>query len=98
MALTRRTAQFGELARAADGELTRRGVDIDAAAVDEAPNARVAHSARLLGVEPRAALIYAPDDVALWTADELAGAAPAGESVPCDVIDVDARRNGQTMA
>ncbi|WP_186325335.1 hypothetical protein [Cellulosimicrobium sp. TH-20] len=82
MALTRRTARFGELARAADAELACRGVDVDAAAVDEALNARVARSAQLLGVEPRAALAYAPDDVAAWIADELAGAAPAAEAAP----------------
>ena len=97
VALTRRTARFGELARAADAELARRGVDVDAAAVDAALNARVARSAQLLGVEPRAALVYAPDDVALWIADELAGTAPAGEAAPGVVIDLDDRRNGRNM-
>lgn len=97
MALTRRTARFGELARAADAELARRGVDVDAAAVDEALSARVAHSAQLLGVAPRAALRYAPDDVAAWIADELATSAPAGEVTPGVVIDLDGRRNGPNV-
>lgn len=95
VALTRRTARFGELARAADAELACRGVDVDAAAVDEALNARVARSAQLLGVEPRAALAYAPDDVAAWIADELAGAAPAAEAAPGVVIDLAERRNSR---
>jgi len=78
-------------------ELTRRGVDVDVAAVDEALNARVAHSARLLGVEPCAALVYAPDDVALWIADELAGTAPAEEAAPGVVIDLNNRPNCLNM-
>ncbi|MGC5168726.1 hypothetical protein [Luteimicrobium sp. DT211] len=71
MALTRRTPRLGELAAAVEAELVRRGVDVDAAAVDRALNARVERSAGLLGVSPRAALRYAPDELPAWVADEL---------------------------
>lgn len=94
MALTRRTARFGGLAAAASAELARRGVDVDDAAIDDALNARVSRSAQLLGVTPRAALRYAPDDVAVWVADELTGVAPAEEAAPGVVVDLSKWRNG----
>jgi len=71
MALTRRTARFGEIATAADAELERRGARVPAADVDRALNARVERSAALLGIEPRAALRYAPPELPVWLADEL---------------------------
>ncbi|MBD5788376.1 hypothetical protein IF650_19630 [Cellulosimicrobium terreum] len=97
MGLTRRTARFGQLAAAAGAELKSRGVVVDDPAIDDALNARVARSAELLGVAPRAALRYAPDDVAVWIADELARVAPPGEAAPGIVIDLEKRRNGRNM-
>lgn len=71
VALTRCTARFGELASAVDAELERRGAHISAAVLDRALNARVDHSAQLLGVGPRAALRYAPPELPAWLAAEL---------------------------
>jgi len=96
MALTRRTARFGELAAAADAELERRGAHVPAAEVDRALNARVEHSAALLGIEPRAALRYAPPELPVWLADELEPAAePRAAVAGADVIDLDAWKRGK---
>ena len=57
----------------------------------------VARSAQLLAVKPRAALRYAPDAVAGWIADELAGVAPGEDAAPGVVVHLAKWRNGHNM-
>jgi len=71
MALTRRTPRFAELAGMVEAELAQLGTPMPAELVDAALNAQVDHVAQVLGIEPRRALRYAPDDVGPMTATAL---------------------------
>lgn len=90
MAITRRTARFAELAVEVERLCRVNGVDVEPRDVDAALNARVALVADRMRIGPRAALLYAPDDVAAALAAELAAhqdATAAGH-----VIELDSRR------
>jgi hypothetical protein len=63
MALTRRTARFGELAQAVEARLSERGVTLEADVVDRILRHRVDTVAAEMGLTPRTALAYAPDDL-----------------------------------
>ncbi len=71
MALTRRTGRFSDIAAAVDQECRRLGADVPAREVDEALNARVDQVGQLMGISPRAALAYAPGDLAQQPAAQL---------------------------
>lgn len=63
MVLTRRTAQFGELARRTEALLAQHGVDVAGDRVDALLLQRIRHVGELMGISDRAALRYAPDDL-----------------------------------
>lgn len=71
MALTRRTQRFRELAEAIDLECRSRSATIPAREIDEALNARVEQVGHLMRIGPRAALAYAPDELAAQLAAQL---------------------------
>lgn len=61
--ITRRTARFAKLAQLIEDACRQRGVEPDPPAVDRLLNAHASGVAALLGVTPRTALTYAPDDL-----------------------------------
>ena len=63
MALTRRTPRFGELAQGVEAQLEQRGVTLQADVVDRILRHRVDTVAAEMGLTPRSALAYAPDDL-----------------------------------
>lgn len=87
MPLTRRTAQFRQLAEATEAAWRSAGGDVvvDVGLVDELLNARVAHVAAMMRISPRAALRYAPPDLPTILAEALhqhAAALDAGDVLP----------------
>jgi len=71
MVLTRRTPRFAELASLVEMELAWVGAPIPPDLVNAALNAQVEHVAQQMGIEPRRALAYAPDEVGALTASAL---------------------------
>lgn len=63
MAITRRTARFNELATRTEALLAQRGIVLEPASIDRLLNAREEAVAQLMGISPRAALGFAPDDL-----------------------------------
>lgn len=90
MALTRRTGRFSDIAVSIDLECRRLAANISASEVDEALNARVEQVGNLMGLSPRAALAYAPDDLALQLAAQLI--AQHLQTQSGDMVDLRARR------
>lgn len=90
MALTRRTARFGELAALVHQECSHLGVDLPEDIVDAAINSRVFLVGDRMRIGLRAALAYAPDDLA----DDLAQiiVAHARGAAAGEIIDLDSRR------
>lgn len=79
MAITRRSAQFGAVARDVDRLLAERGVTVNTRDVDAELNARIEHVARLMRIEPRSAMFYMPEDLPTVIAADLATAPPPQE-------------------
>lgn len=71
MALTRRTPAFGQIAAEVDEQLVAKGIVLDQAAVDRVLNEQVEHVGRLMGISPRAALRYAPENLASILSDRI---------------------------
>lgn len=63
MALTRRTARFGELTQAIEAGLAGQGIDLDQEIVDQILRNRIDAVAEVMRVTPRTALGYAPDNL-----------------------------------
>lgn len=84
MALTRRTQQFGDIARAVEDGLSDRGLVLDAEVVDQILRNRIDAVAEVMRVTARTALGYAPDDLpAIVTRDILEAASTLPERMPC---------------
>lgn len=84
MALTRRTARFGELARLVEDQLRGRGLVLDAEIVDQILRNRVDAVAEVMRVTPRTALGYAPDDLPEIVVSAIVEAAQSiPETMPC---------------
>jgi hypothetical protein len=63
VALTRRTPRFGELAQATETKLAEHGITIDPETIDAILRHRIDTAADEMGLTPRSALAYAPDDL-----------------------------------
>lgn len=63
MAITRRTARFNELATRTEALLAEQGIVLEPAVIDQLLNVREERVAQLMGVTPRTALGFAPDDL-----------------------------------
>lgn len=94
MALTRRTARFGELAGQVESHLAGWGHAVGPEVVDAAVNHQCAHVAALLGVSPRSALAHATDHSALAVAEALA-ALVSGEELAAPAVGAGSRGTGQ---
>jgi hypothetical protein len=70
--LTRHTARFAKLARQLADACEYRGVDLEAAGVDEVLNNQVAHIATSMGLSSRTALRHLQQRTILPLADEVA--------------------------
>ncbi len=75
MAITRRSARFGQLAGDVDQLLTQRGLNVAAHVVDDVLNGRIADVAALLGIAQRASLNLAPATLPRSVADAITDAA-----------------------
>lgn len=75
MAITRRSARFGQLAGDVDRLLTERGLSVAPYVVDVVLNERVADVAALLGVSARASLDLTPASLPRSVADAITEAA-----------------------
>jgi len=63
MALTRRTARFGDLAQAIDARLASLDIVVPTETVDRILNHHICKVAEMMRIGDRAALLYAPDDL-----------------------------------
>ncbi|ADG76892.1 putative protein OS=Tsukamurella paurometabola (strain ATCC 8368 / DSM / CCUG 35730 /CIP 100753 / JCM 10117 / KCTC 9821 / NBRC 16120 / NCIMB 702349/ NCTC 13040) OX=521096 GN=Tpau_0242 PE=4 SV=1 [Tsukamurella paurometabola] len=62
MAITRHTERFAQLAEQVQAAARFRGIEVQSAVVDQLLNAEIERVAELMGIEPRTALLYTPDD------------------------------------
>ncbi|MBX9244652.1 hypothetical protein ICW40_07490 [Actinotalea ferrariae] len=86
MAITRRTARFNELATRTEALLAEQGIVLEPSVIDRLLNAREEEVAQLLGVAPRTALGFAPDDLPQTIAVEVSAAIAAqAEGAPTQV-------------
>ena len=75
MAITRRSARFGQLAGDVDQLLTERGLSVAPHVVDVVLNERIADVAALLGISARASLDLTPATLPRSVADAITEAA-----------------------
>lgn len=71
MALTRRTAAFGEIARTTEELLEAAGIELPAQVVDEAIRERIHDVAEQMRITDRTALGYTPKDFAAILAAQI---------------------------
>ncbi|GAC1381503.1 MAG: hypothetical protein NVSMB48_09650 [Marmoricola sp.] len=74
MALTRRTARFGDLARAVEDQLREQGLAVEPEVLDQILRNRIDTVAEVMRVSPRTALGYAPADLPVILAETIVDA------------------------
>jgi hypothetical protein len=85
--LTRRTTQFGELARRTEALLAQHGVDLASERVDALLLQRIRRVGELLGVSDRTALRYAPDGLPEMVVADVVEVITSPESRAADAAD-----------
>ncbi|ADG76877.1 putative protein OS=Tsukamurella paurometabola (strain ATCC 8368 / DSM / CCUG 35730 /CIP 100753 / JCM 10117 / KCTC 9821 / NBRC 16120 / NCIMB 702349/ NCTC 13040) OX=521096 GN=Tpau_0223 PE=4 SV=1 [Tsukamurella paurometabola] len=72
MAITRGTERFALLAEQTQAAARRRGIAVTDEVIDQILNAEIERVAKLMGIEPRTALLYTPADLPLTLAEMIA--------------------------